>query len=137
MSKSEVNSLCISIQRQIINNNKNLFVEKLSVLKELREKFQLVNQELNDRMKNNELKNEQLNQTKETMDGLKHQVYARHVRLSNLKHDYRKLLNSTKELRNASPLTDNPSLHLDYERTQQSMKQRQTIINKFKVDLSD
>lgn len=79
----------------------------------------------------------QLNQTTDASVELKRQLYEKRVRLSNLKHDHRMLLQSLKQLHNTSPLTDNPLLHLDYERTMQSIKQHQTVINKYKVDLSD
>lgn len=111
--------------------------DKSSELKELREKFSLVNQELSDRIKNNELKKHQLTQSVEELEQLKRQMYDKRVRLSNLKHDHRKLLQELKGLQNSSPLTDNPALYLDYEKTMQSIRQYQNIINKYKVDLDD
>lgn len=106
-------------------------------LKELREKFSLVNHELSERVKNNELKKHQLNLIVEELEQLKRQLYDKRVRLSNLKHDHRKLLQELKGLHNSSPLTDNPALYLDYENTMHSIRQYQSIINKYKVDLSD
>lgn len=96
-----------------------------------------MNHELNERIKNNELKKEQLSHTTDALEELKHLVYDKRIRLSNLKHDHRKLLQSLKDLQNSAPLTDNPSLYLDYEKTLQSIKQHQNVINKFKVDLLD
>lgn len=96
-----------------------------------------MNQELNDRIKNNELKKYQLNECVEELEQLKRQLYDKRVRLSNLKHDHRKLLQELKELHNSSPLTDNPALYLDYENTMQSIRQYQSVINKYKVDMSD
>lgn len=107
------------------------------VVNELREKFSLVNAELNDRIKNNELKRERLNESTTLLEQLKRQLYEKRIRLSNLKHDHRKLLQSLKELQHSAPLTDNPSLRLDYEKTTQVIKQHQNVINKFKVNLSD
>lgn len=107
------------------------------MVKELREKHSLANDGLNDRIKYNELKREQLSQTTKSLELLKRRLYEKRVRLSNLKHDHRKLLQSLKEVQSASPLTDNPSLYLDYERTMQTIKEHQMVINKYKVDLSD
>lgn len=102
-----------------------------------RENVSLLNQELADRIKNNELKKERLEQSTRELEEQKRRLCEKRVQLSNWKDEYRKLLQSLKALQNRSPLTDNPLLYVDYEKTMQTIQQHQRFINQYKVDLSN